>query len=1066
MTDFITFEAEVDSESDLSDNDEEIDKDLNDFIVADENVTQDSRNFYRGFENVENDLDEVLRQSQEQVLRYLEEFDEISNLDEDNTIEMEIDNFPGAKTCLEKFEKTLKPETDHQICNVIIKAVAYNMKGQENIAQTLIEKINQPEKFKFIIDQQYFFNMCYELTMILSQSGYFLRVFELKKKFRHLFLKKADEQKIVKQLSSCLTEKFNGFSIIRAEYEKKVRKEFSPIDIIYKPPKDINIEPLCYYSTNITLAYSACYPKKYSKTKTEYQVRSSKVQSCHYCNHFFVHNNRKFQRHIKHCSGRPGIIYNFTNQSLISYEDKFKSKGDLPFTIYFDFETTAPTENCLDPEQKKMFVVSYVLIAAFHPHLQLDKIIVNRSFAHSLEQLASIDNFSREQIMFAEQYLLNMLRDYAKVVAKKKCNNSMGKMFSVEIALLKKTLLKWFNTKYKRNFLLVNPMEKMRYEMKHKIDMQKSRCTICQFPLKLEITEFDNPEMTYGDYIVCFEYKFLRNIFDEDDLVGQIRDLKHYYDFFKHYIGVCIGLLAFLNGNRRNFINDSVEEFIENEFSDMTIHEIKNSIQKTDIKNALGQSRGEVQKFNLKIYAFVYDTLIFLPKTDIEFDTVTSDQFFRHVHRLIKGKNHLHHSHVTGQILGYAHDFCNTTVIEKTKAEIPVIAHNIFGFDVFYFVKTFVATAWCSKKLNIGGTNLTHVNYGLIENKIKLIDSMKYYQKSLEALSSTLTQYEKEKVEKLTIQFFNQHYYFSTVWMFLPPGIKKKTLEIITSGKGIIPYKLIVQMDSLLLTPDDDKFWFKAEFYSELKMQAVDDETYENSKFLYINLKMRHLGDLNDLYNFQDVALLCEILENRFQLMHERYGFNPRKRNSASTLSGCIEREMSKVILTLPTKVEHNKIFEQIVIGGFSCVNNRLAFDTQMLLPKITNQEDKVETDFNFKVAFNLQLDKESAKEHKRVITKILKLDENNQYGHGMTKPLPTGCIKKNFDLSFQTLNFLLESINLEEDKTAHLYVVDIEFDCENATKKQITYNEIYPPIIEKQKVIDPCERSTYQLLE
>ena len=36
-------------------------------------------------------------------------------------------------------------------------------------------------------------------------------------------------------------------------------------------------------------------------------------------------------------------------------------------------------------------------------------------------------------------------------------------------------------------------------------------------------------------------------------------------------------------------------------------------------------------------------------------------------------------------------------------------------------------------------------------------------------------------------------------------------------------------MDSLLLTPDDKKFWYKTEFYSELKMQAVDDEAYENS---------------------------------------------------------------------------------------------------------------------------------------------------------------------------------------------------------------------------------------------
>ena len=164
--------------------------------MADQNVTQDSRSFYRGFENVENDLDEVLRQSREQAFKDLEDFDEISNLDEDNVIEMEIDDFPAAKTYLQKFEKTLKPETDNQICNVIIKAISYHMKGEENVSQTLIEKINQPEKFKFIIDQQYFFNMCYELTMILLQFGYFLRVFELKKKFRHLFLKKPTTVKL------------------------------------------------------------------------------------------------------------------------------------------------------------------------------------------------------------------------------------------------------------------------------------------------------------------------------------------------------------------------------------------------------------------------------------------------------------------------------------------------------------------------------------------------------------------------------------------------------------------------------------------------------------------------------------------------------------------------------------------------------------------------------------------------------------------------------------------------------------------------------------------------------
>ena len=36
----------------------------------------------------------------------------------------------------------------------------------------------------------------------------------------------------------------------------------------------------------------------------------------------------------------------------------------------------------------------------------------------------------------------------------------------------------------------------------------------------------------------------------------------------------------------------------------------------------------------------------------------------------------------------------------------------------------------------------------------------------------------------------------------------------------------------------------------------------------------------------------------------------------------------------------------------------------------------------------------------------------------------------------------------------------------EKATPRQRVYNEIYPSIIEKQKIIDVHERSTYQLLE
>ena len=106
MADFIRFEAEVDTESDLSDNDDEIDENANDFIVSDENVTQESRNLYRQFDNVESNLDEILLEAHNEALKDIQEFDEISNLDEDET-EMEVDDFDSSQLFIAKFEKNI-----------------------------------------------------------------------------------------------------------------------------------------------------------------------------------------------------------------------------------------------------------------------------------------------------------------------------------------------------------------------------------------------------------------------------------------------------------------------------------------------------------------------------------------------------------------------------------------------------------------------------------------------------------------------------------------------------------------------------------------------------------------------------------------------------------------------------------------------------------------------------------------------------------------------------------------------------------------------------------------------
>ena len=197
------------------------------------------------------------------------------------------------------------------------------------IDKNLIQQIDQSEKFKFIIELQTFLNMCYEINTILSKLGYFLRVLELKNKFHHLLMKDKAKQKIARQLSSCLIEKYSGFRIISIEYQKKQRKLFRPIDIIYKPTKHIEKESLiCYFLEDISKAYSSLH----SKGK-KVLSRAQKVYQCFYCNKFFIVETRQ-KRHMENCSGKPGVVYNFNNQGLISYQGNFHLKGDVSFVVY------------------------------------------------------------------------------------------------------------------------------------------------------------------------------------------------------------------------------------------------------------------------------------------------------------------------------------------------------------------------------------------------------------------------------------------------------------------------------------------------------------------------------------------------------------------------------------------------------------------------------------------------------------------------------------------------------------------------------------------------------------
>ena len=105
------------------------------------------------------------------------------------------------------------------------------------------------------------------------------------------------------------------------------------------------------------------------------------------------------------------VIYKFENQNFVGFDDTFKYLGDHSFVAYFDFETTIGSglRNYLDDEE--MHPVSYCLIFAFHPKLDIDRIDVVRRFQHTLDELNDISYLKSKMIDEVDPITANQLKD-------------------------------------------------------------------------------------------------------------------------------------------------------------------------------------------------------------------------------------------------------------------------------------------------------------------------------------------------------------------------------------------------------------------------------------------------------------------------------------------------------------------------------------------------------------------------------------------------------------------------------------------------------------------------------
>ena len=544
--------------------------------------------------------------------------------------DVEFHYFSDYKKKAASFKETLCFHSDSE-SNLLFSAVIYRiyyLKANEKpnflsaikkIDQGKFVKLKQIEK-EIMLDYPFFgfFKRCMKLNEVLAEEfGYVLRFYEQRNKFRYQLKQNLKEKnKMKSELSACVIQKFNGYDLLRGTLSQDENKNILLLDIVYEPTKNINEPIYCYFAPKIHLAFHTVYEKNRDGKKVS--VSSSNAKQCPYCEKIFLKpEKKKKEEHILFCSGQAGFNYSFNNGKIINYQDNFSKIGDLPFSIYYDFETTTRSAVFHDA---KMYVVSYCIIAAFHPDLKLPHIFIYWSYDQTKEELESLEHFSDviglDFFKFNENYNLKtfrQLQDATLSVLNKTRKTALTEMFNIELKFTCDCLRNWFEKNIKLDELDENTIHEYRQ------NNIPENCCICDFPIS------SRAKNVWFDHICKAEHLFLENVYDSKDLF------------------------------RMGILDYSV-------FNDRDNTEIEEIVKKTEkIKTNKNDKSEKCTK--KKVLGYLYQHSIpFLSndKTDMTFPM--SEKFLINLYHIHINKPVIHHSHVTKKIIGFAHEYCNSQV--------------------------------------------------------------------------------------------------------------------------------------------------------------------------------------------------------------------------------------------------------------------------------------------------------------------------------------------------------------------------------------------------------------------
>ena len=114
-------------------------------------------------------------------------------------------------------------------------------------------------------------------------------------------MKITKKKEIIRKLSSCIKEKFNGFTFAQINLAKNKKHDLIPVNIVYKPVKKQDEVINCFFTADVKNAFRAVY------NNSQGIHTANQLYECYYCSDFFLIKS-KFEKHIRVCGKKPGFF--------------------------------------------------------------------------------------------------------------------------------------------------------------------------------------------------------------------------------------------------------------------------------------------------------------------------------------------------------------------------------------------------------------------------------------------------------------------------------------------------------------------------------------------------------------------------------------------------------------------------------------------------------------------------------------------------------------------------------------------------------------------------------------